>query len=51
MGSTRSVLTISHQYGSGGSRIARELGRQLRWSVWEKEIVRKIASQYKVSEE
>jgi cytidylate kinase len=49
--STRSVLTISHQYGSGGSRIARELGRRLRWSVWEKEIVRKIASQYKVAEE
>ena len=51
MGSTRSVLTISHQYGSGGSRIARELGRRLGWSVWEKEIVRKIATQYKVAEE
>src|SRR5215207_5032776 len=51
MESTRSVLTISHQYGSGGSRIARELGRRLGWSVWEKEIVRKIASQYKVAEE
>jgi cytidylate kinase len=49
--STRSVLTISHQYGSGGSRVARELGRRLRWSVWDKEIVRKIASQYKVAEE
>lgn len=45
------ILTISHQYGSGGSRIARELGRRLNWSVWEKEIVRQIASQYKVSEE
>jgi cytidylate kinase len=51
MGSTRSVLTISHQYGSGGSRIARELGRRFGWSVWEKEIVRKIATQYKVAEE
>ncbi|NOT54519.1 MAG: cytidylate kinase-like family protein [Deltaproteobacteria bacterium] len=51
MDSTKSVLTISHQYGSGGSRIARELGRRLGWSVWEKEIVRKIATQYKVSEE
>jgi cytidylate kinase len=51
MESTRSVLTISHQYGSGGSRIARELGRRFGWSVWEKEIVRKIASQYKVAEE
>jgi CMP/dCMP kinase len=51
MGSTKSVLTISHQYGSGGSLIARELGRRLGWSVWEKEIVRKIATQYKVSEE
>jgi cytidylate kinase len=49
--STVNILTISHQYGSGGSRIARELGRRLGWSVWEKEIVRQIASQYKVSEE
>jgi cytidylate kinase len=48
---TANMLTISHQYGSGGSRIARELGRRLNWAVWEKEIVRKIASQYKVSEE
>ncbi len=47
----KSLLTISHQYGSGGSRIARALGRRLHWAVWEKEIVRKIASQYKVSEE
>lgn len=47
----KSVLTISHQYGSGGSRIARDLGRRLHWTVWEKEIVRQIASQYKVSEE
>lgn len=51
MPSSASVLTISHQYGSGGSRIARALGQRLGWSVWEKEIVRKIASQYKVSEE
>jgi cytidylate kinase len=51
MRSAANLLTISHQYGSGGSRIARELGRHLDWSVWEKEIVRQIASQYKVSEE
>lgn len=49
--SSKSMLTISHMYGSGGSRIARALGRRLQWAVWEKEIVRKIASQYKVSEE
>jgi cytidylate kinase len=49
--SAKSMLTISHQYGSGGSRIARDLGRRLNWAVWEKEIVRQIASQYKVSEE
>lgn len=48
---TKSVLTISHMYGSGGGRIARDLGRRLGWTVWEKEIVRKIATQYKVSEE
>lgn len=51
MPSSANLLTISHQYGSGGSRIARALGRRLGWSVWEKEIVRKIASQYKVAEE
>ena len=49
--SAKSVLTLSHQYGSGGSRIARDLGGRLHWSVWEKEIVRQIATQYKVSEE
>jgi cytidylate kinase len=48
---TRSILTISHQYGSGGSRISRDLGQRLQWKVWEKEIVRQIATQYKVSEE
>jgi len=52
MGTTiRSILTLSHQYGSGGSRIARDLGQRLQWAVWEKEIVRQIATQYKVSEE
>lgn len=49
--SVKSMLTLSHQYGSGGSRIARALGQRLHWTVWEKEIVRKIALQYKVSEE
>ncbi len=48
---TKSVLTISHTYGSGGSRIAHALGQRLGWTVWEKAIVRKIATQYKVSEE
>ena len=47
----KSILTVSHLYGSGGSLIVRELGGRLNWAVWEKEIVRKIASQYKVSEE
>ena len=47
----KSILTLSHLYGSGGSLIARDLGRRLNWTVWEKEIVRQIASQYKVSEE
>ena len=47
----KSILTVSHLYGSGGSLIVRELGGRLNWTVWEKEIVRKIASQYKVSEE
>ena len=44
------MLTISHQYGSGGSQIARDLGSRLQWPVWDKEIVRKIARQYQLEE-
>ena len=44
------MLTISHQYGSGGSLIARDLGRRLAWSVWDKEIVHRIATEYAVEE-
>src|SRR5262249_45387066 len=44
------MLTISHQYGSGGSQIARDLGGRLQWSVWDKEIVRKIATEYQLPE-
>jgi cytidylate kinase len=44
------MLTISHQYGSGGSQIARDLGSRLQWSVWDKEIVRKIATEYQLAE-
>lgn len=46
----RRVITISHLYGSGGSRIAQELGRRLGLTVWDKEIVRQIAAQYEVAE-
>ena len=38
------MLTISHQYGSGGSQIARDLGGRLQWSV------RKIAAEYQLAE-
>src|SRR5262249_52462487 len=48
--SAKSMLTISHLYGSGGSRIARDLGRRLNWAVWDKEIVHQIASQQQVPE-
>jgi len=44
------MLTISHQYGSGGSLIARDLGGRLRWSVWDKEIVHKIATEHQLAE-
>jgi CMP/dCMP kinase len=44
------MLTISHQYGSGGSQIARDLGGRLQWAVWDKEIVRKMASEYQLAE-
>jgi len=49
--SVKSMLTISHLYGSGGSLIARELGRRLNWTVWDKEIVHKIASEQQMPEE
>jgi len=48
---TAPMLTLSHLYGSGGSLIARGLGRRLHWTVWNKEIVRQIASQRRVDEE
>jgi cytidylate kinase len=44
------MLTISHQYGSGGSQIARDVGGRLQWSVWDKEIVRKMATEYQLAE-
>ena len=44
------LLTISHQYGSGGSQVARALGDHLQWPVWDKEIVRKIAATYELPE-
>ena len=44
------MLTLSHQYGSGGTLIAQELSQRLGWAVWDKEIVRTIASQQNVAE-
>jgi cytidylate kinase len=44
------MLTVSNQYGSGGSQIARIVGDRLQWPVWDKEIVRKIAEEYQVAE-
>src|SRR5215510_6686026 len=49
--SVKSMLTISHMYGSGGTLIVRELGRRLNWTVWDKEIVHKIASEQQMPEE
>ena len=49
--STRApMLTISHQYGSGGSQIARAIGDRLQWPVWDKEFVRKMAAEYQIAE-
>ena len=49
--STRApMLTISHQYGSGGSQIARAIGDRLQWPVWDKEFVRKVAAEYQIAE-
>jgi cytidylate kinase len=44
------MLTISHQYGSGGSQIARAIGDRLQWPVWDKEFVRKMAAEYQLPE-
>ena len=44
------MLTLSHQYGSGGSLIAQDLGQRLGWKVWDKEIVQTIAAQQNVAE-
>jgi cytidylate kinase len=44
------MLTISHQYGSGGSQIALDIGHRLQWAVWDKEIVRKIAAEYQLAD-
>src|SRR5262245_31705898 len=49
--SAKSLLTIAHLYGSGGSLIAHEVGRRLHWAVWDKEIVHQIAAQQQVPEE
>ena len=47
---TKSVITVSHLHGSGGSAVARELGRRLGFEVWDNEIVRRIASRYDLAE-
>ena len=44
------MLTISHEYGSGGSQIARALGDRLQWAVWDKEFVRKVATEFQLPE-
>jgi len=40
---SRSILTISRQYGSGGSEIARIVAERLGWSLWDRELVEAIA--------
>ena len=38
------VMTISRQLGSDGTAIARQLGGELDWEVWDRELVDKIAN-------
>lgn len=40
----RPVVTISRQLESGGTAIARQLGKELGWQVWDRELVDKIAN-------
>lgn len=39
------VITISRQLGSGGRRIALQLGEKLGWPVWDREILDLVANQ------
>jgi len=38
------VITISRQLGSNGTEIAEQLGQELDWNVWDREIVDKISA-------
>ena len=44
------MLTVSHEYGSGGSQIARAVADRLQWSVWDKEFIRKMAAEFQLPE-
>ena len=37
------VITVSRQLGSGGTEIAKRLGQELGWNVWDRDIIDKIA--------
>jgi cytidylate kinase len=37
------IITIEREYGCGAGAISRELGRELGWSVWDREISEEIA--------
>lgn len=39
------VITISRQLGSGGRRVAQQLGETLGWPVWDREILDVVANQ------
>lgn len=43
-----SYVTISRQTGAGGSEVARLVGDQLGWQVWDKNLLERIAQRYRL---
>lgn len=42
------LITISREFGAGGSDVARELGARLQWPVLDRELVREVASRLRL---
>lgn len=42
------LITISREFGAGGSDVARELGARLQWPVLDRELVREVANRLRL---
>jgi len=47
---TVQLITVSREFGAGGSDLAAELGRRLDWPVLDREIVHRVAEQLRLDE-